>query len=109
MENKPTLDWLKNLSKILNSTIEKTNSQIVSINISKNMAQQMANDIQYIEQTLTTKSKKELALDIIKNKGVDASGILGNHKVEKYNSGGFRNKLTQEEFNLLKEVLEDAN
>ena len=60
MGNKSTLDWLKNLSNVLNSVIEQTNEQQVSIVFSKNMAIQMKNDIDYIEQVLTTKSKMEV-------------------------------------------------
>lgn len=63
-----------------------------------------------IEQALTTKSKKELAWDIVKKKDVDIYILNSCKTVEEYNSKivhiiGETRELTQGEFDLLKEML----
>ena len=64
-----------------------------------------------VKQALTQKSKKELAFDVIKKKGVDVgvlkTDIINEHKdIDCYNCGVYEEyQLTQEEFKLLKEVL----
>ena len=65
-----------------------------------------------IEEALITKSKKELAFDIVVKKECDMRWleycIRENKTVEEYNNGlpEYYEKLTEEEFKLLKEVLE---
>jgi hypothetical protein len=63
-----------------------------------------------IKQALTTKSKKEQAFDIIKEKNVDINWfttLKGTefYTYERYVSSHKMTKLTQEEFDLLVEVL----
>jgi hypothetical protein len=62
-----------------------------------------------IKQALTTKSKKEQAFDIIKEKQVDVGYFITCGSLEEYNVCCFdesvNKKLTQEEFNLLKEAI----
>lgn len=60
--------------------------------------------IEYVEQALTTKSKKELAFDLIKEKDVNIASLKV-YDLEEYNMI-YENNLTQEEFNLLKEMVE---
>lgn len=61
-------------------------------------------DLDTIKQALQTKSKKELAFDIIKEKNVDITLLKHCEKVDEYNNN-YNINLTQEEFELLKEVL----
>ena len=59
-----------------------------------------------IKQALTQKSKKELAFDVIVNKSVDLNWLRKCKTLEDYNRGIMmkKNELTQDEFELLKEV-----
>lgn len=71
-----------------------------------------SNYLDDIEFTLTKKSKKEQALDIVNDKCVNMYFIKYYcETVEDYNEAilkaqGCYHKLTEEEFNILKEVLE---
>jgi hypothetical protein len=69
-----------------------------------------------IKQALTTKSKKEQAFDIIKEREVDVNLLNIRHSAETYNDDYYKIHysynvagylLTEEEFDLLKEVLND--
>lgn len=61
-----------------------------------------------ISRLIDKKSKKELAWDIAKNKLVDVFKLYNCKTVEEYNQAQYRDcKLTEEEFELLKEVLCD--
>lgn len=65
---------------------------------------------EHIKKALTAKSKKEQAFDIIKGKDVDIYIFQSCKTLDEYNSSvvyivGEPRELTQEEFNLLKEVL----
>ena len=67
--------------------------------------------LEIIKQALETKSKKELAWEIVKGKGVDVATFNTYQTVIEYNwSIRFekykRKELTQQEFDLLKEMLE---
>lgn len=78
-------------------------------------------DYRLLQQALTTKSKKNQAFEIIKNKNVDIYSINVCINVEHYNSviksKNFNNnysyeiwyELTQEEWDLLKEVLKNED
>jgi hypothetical protein len=71
---------------------------------------QIVNCYNTIEKALTTKSKKEQAFDIIKEKNVDINWfttLKGTefYTYERYVSSHKMTKLTQEEFDLLVEVL----
>lgn len=60
-----------------------------------------------IKQALTTKSKKELAFDLIVKKNVNIASLKV-YDLEEYNMI-YENKLTKEEFDLLKEVVCNGN
>ena len=59
-----------------------------------------------IKQALIQKSKKEQAWDIVKKKGIDIGWLTQCETVKVYNYHCDAELLTEEEFNLLKEVLE---
>ena len=64
-------------------------------------------DYNTIKQALETKSKKELAFDVIKEKDVDIQRLVKCINLTAYNNGlPKKRQLTREEFDLLKEVLE---
>lgn len=69
----------------------------------------MQEDLEIIKQALTTKSKKEQAFDIIKNKCVDMYRFKIVGSADSYNKWIEFDEywLTQEEFDLLKEVLKN--
>lgn len=61
-----------------------------------------------IKQALMQKSKKEQALEIIKKKLVDVFKLYNCKTVEEYNQAQYRDcRLTEEEFNILKEGIEE--
>ena len=71
--------------------------------------------IEYVEQVLTTKSKKELAFDVIKENPYECATTINyikinkdNHKMLDYEHYCMASKYTvsKEEFDLLKEVIE---
>lgn len=65
--------------------------------------------LNYIEKALITKSKKEKAFDIVAEKMVDMYRLAVADNVEKYNKWTEFDEywLTEEEFNLIKEVLKN--
>ena len=64
-------------------------------------------NIETIQQALLEAQKELKALEIIKEKLVDVFKLYNCNTVEEYNQAQYRDCiLTQEEFNLLKEVLE---
>ena len=66
-----------------------------------------ANDYETIKQALLKVEKEHKALEIIKEKLVDVFKLYNCKTIEEYNQAQYRDcMLTQEEFNLLKEVLE---
>ena len=73
-------------------------------------------DYKLLQLALTTKSKKEQALEIIKEKEVDVNLLNIRHSAETYNDDYYKIHysydvagylLTEEEFNLIKEVLKN--
>ena len=62
-------------------------------------------DYKIIKQALIQKSKKEQAWDIVKKKGIDIGWLTQCETVKVYNYHCDAELLTEEEFNLLKEVL----
>jgi hypothetical protein len=65
---------------------------------------------EHIKQALTTKSKKEQAFDIVKEKGVDIDVFQSCKTLNEYNYSvvyivGEPRELTQAEYDLLKEML----
>ena len=65
-----------------------------------------ANDYETIKQALLKAEKELKALEIIKEKLVDVFKLYNCKTVEEYNQAQYRDcMLTEEEFNLLKEVL----
>lgn len=61
-------------------------------------------DYQIIEKALKDKEKKDKALEIIRKKLVNVYDLLNSHTLEEYNLHNCQ--LTQEDYDLLKEVLD---
>lgn len=105
----------------LKNALNNTSDSCISINHHREIWELILKAIQDTKQALTTKSKKEQALEIIVKKNVDIYSIKVCINAEHYNvvikSKNFNNKysyeiwynLTQEEFDLLKEVIKNED
>ncbi len=92
--------------------IKDTLQQIEYYNRDVKIDNSIYNSFDTIENALTTKSKKEQAFEIIKEKNVDVDMIKNCQTVIKYNWDIIfeeykRKELNQEEYDLLKEVLKN--
>lgn len=99
------LEALKYFKSAYNDFLKTTNDMFCQITISREQANEFVEEVEVVE-------KKVKALEIIKEKECDMRWfkycIKVNSEVETYNNGlpEYYEKLTQEEFNLLIEVLE---
>lgn len=100
-----SLDALKYFKSACNSFLKTTNDMFCQITISREQANEFVEEVEVVEKIVK-------ALEIIKEKECDMRWfkycIKVNSEVETYNNGlpEYYEKLTQEQFNLLKEVLE---
>ena len=94
-------------SEALKSLEEIGNIRGGSFDFNLTLKRQFPNEYETIEQALLKAEKLEKVLEIIKNKCVDIYLLKSVSEVEKYNKLiGLRGmELTQEEFNILKEML----
>lgn len=96
------LEALKYFKSTYNSFLKTTNDMFCQITISREQANEFVEEVEAVE-------KKLKALEIIKEKNVDIRWIEVCYTVKDYNKGRDEHlnyELSQEEFNILIEVLE---